>query len=80
MTTSGANPVTATRQRVGVVDVAHNRFGAQRPELLGLVRRAGHAGDDVTAGDEQRDEPLSEHPGRPGEEDAHGHCHTPFVR
>ena len=54
-----------------VVHVADDGLGSERSEPLGLLRRAGHARDDVPVRDEERHQPHAEHPARAREEDAH---------
>jgi hypothetical protein len=60
-------------QRIGIVDVADDRLGAERSKLIGLVGRAGHSDDLVSGGHQQWRQPDPDHAACARDEDAHRH-------
>ena len=65
-----------------VEDVAEDRLGTEVVQQLDLAEGARHAADDVTGVDQARNEALTDHTGRAGEEDSltwGGHGMPAFV-
>ena len=64
-----------TRQRLGIEDIDHHRFDAERAEFLGLLRTARGSRHLMAGGQKLRDQPLPDGAGSAGKKNSMAHRH-----